>query len=172
VQTELKLSPEQSKELEERSAEMRSALSGLREKSREERQKIFEEQMTTWEAALQKTLAKEQLQRLKEISWQQSGGRALRDKEVATALALSEPQTKQVDEILAAARAEMRGSGGLGGQDPEELRARFEARRKATEEKLLAVLNADQQAQWKELQGVPFTGEIVRRRGGFGGAGQ
>jgi len=161
VRTELKLTEEQTKELDQRSAEMRGAMSGLREKSREERRKIFEEQSAASEATLQKVLAKEQLQRLKEISWQQAGGRALRDEEVATALGLSEEQTKRVDEITAAAREEMRGQFG-GGGNRAEARAKFEQLRKTTDEKLLAVLSAEQHAKLKELVGAPFTGEIER----------
>jgi Spy/CpxP family protein refolding chaperone len=60
------------------------------------------------------------------------------------------------------------GRGGPGGFDPQAMRARMEAQRKQTEEKVTALLTDAQKQQWKEMLGAPFTFPAFRP-GGPGG---
>ena len=155
VQTELKLSDEQVKKVDEQLEKQREAFASLRDLNREERQKASQ-------AAVAEILKDDQLKRLKQISIQQRGGQALDDPEVAMALNLTAEQKDRIKAIQDAAQAEMRElfQAGAGGGDRAELQKKGEATRAETSGKLLGVLTEGQQSKWKELQGEPFKGEI------------
>ena len=57
-----------------------------------------------------------------------------------------------------------------GGGNQEELQKKREALNKASEDKVISLLTAEQIAKWKDLTGETFKGEITqqggRRRGG------
>jgi hypothetical protein len=56
-------------------------------------------------------------------------------------------------------------------EERQQMRQRMESMRKATDEKLSAVLTNDQKNHWKEMQGPPFKIVQERRQGGPGGGG-
>jgi Spy/CpxP family protein refolding chaperone len=166
VQDELKLSEEQVKKIKELSDKQRESFRGLRDLSQEERRTKMEEARKANEKAVAEILKPEQLKRVKQISLQQQGARALANPEVAKTLNLTSEQTDKIKKIQEEARA-ARGERGQRGRLDEEARKKLEEARKATNEKIMNVLTAEQKTKLKELTGEPFKGEIVRPQ--FGG---
>jgi Spy/CpxP family protein refolding chaperone len=165
VQKELKLSEEQVKKIKELSEKQRESFRGLRDLSQEERRTKMQEAVKANEKAVGEILKPEQLKRVKQISLQQQGARALSNPEIAKTLNLTSEQTDKIKKIQEEARA-ARGQRGQGRPD-EEARKKLEEARKATNEKIMGVLTAEQKTKLKEMTGEPFKGEI--RRPQFGG---
>lgn len=163
VQKELKLSEDQIKKIKELSDKQRESFRGLRDLSEEERRTKMAEARKANEKAVAEILKPEQVKRVKQISLQQQGARALSNPEVAKALNLSSEQTDKIKKIQEEARA----GRGQPGDRSEEARKKREEARKATNEKLMNVLTAEQKTKLKELTGEPFKGEIQRPQ--FGG---
>jgi Spy/CpxP family protein refolding chaperone len=161
VQDELKLSDEQVKKAKELSDKQRESFGGLRDLGQEERRTKMQEQAKATEKTVGEILKPEQLKRVKQISLQQQGARALSIPEVATALNLTDEQKDKLKSIQEEARTG-RGQRGQRGQRTEEERKKLEEARKATNEKLMNVLTAEQKTKLKELTGEPFKGEITR----------
>lgn len=169
VQTELKLTDEQKKETEKLAEADRESLRGLRDLSRDERRAKFEERLKATNEALAKVLDAAQLKRLKQISWQQRGSRAFSDPEVATALELTDAQKEKIETIQEDANTEMRAAAEQLQGDREGMRKKFTEMAAASKQKIVDLLNGDQQTKFKDLLGAPFTGEL---RGNFGGQGR
>jgi Spy/CpxP family protein refolding chaperone len=169
VQEELKLSEEQKDKAKSVVEKRRSAMQEMRNLSREDRQKKVVEQNKADDKAIAEILKPEQLTRLKQISLQQRGAQAFADAEVADALKLTSEQKDKIKALQDEARTQMRGLRQAGNR--EEARKKIEEIRKASAEKLNAVLTPEQQTKWKELTGEPFKGELTRpgpRRPGSG----
>jgi hypothetical protein len=163
------------KQANDLSAKAREEFGKLRDLSREDRQKKAEELSKANDKAVGEVLKPDQLKRLKQIHWQQQGARAFSDPELADALKFTTEQKDKIQAVREEARKEMQSLRQAGG-DREEARKKFEEIRKATNEKVMGVLTDEQKAKWKELQGEPFKGEIVRpgagaRRGSRGPSG-
>jgi hypothetical protein len=166
VQDELKLSEEQVKNVNELQEKQRGAFKGFKNLSKEERRAKFEERAKEQQKAIDGILKPEQSKRLKQIALQQSGSRALNNPEVAAALKLSDDQKAKIKTIQEESFKEMREA--FGGGDRAEARKKIEALRKATGEKVQAVLTGEQKTKLNEMMGEPFKGEIKRpefRRG-------
>ena len=171
VQEELKLSEDQVKKISELTTTQRGSFRNRQNQSREELQKMLEERNKTNQKALAEILKPDQLKRAKQISWQQQHAQAFSDPEVVAALQLRDAQKEKIKTIHDDTRQEagqlfQRGGGG----NQEELRKKREALNKATDDKVISLLTADQMAKWKDLTGETFKGEITqqggRRRGG------
>jgi hypothetical protein len=161
VQDELKVSEDQVGKITQLAAKQREAFAELRNLQGEERQKKLQELNQANEKQLAEILKPEQLKRLKQIAWQQQGGQALAESDVAEALGLSGEQKEKIKTINEDAQKEMRELFQPGG-NREEAQKKMAEMRKATEEKRMAVLTDTQKAKWKELLGEPFKGEITR----------
>ena len=134
VQTELKLSEKQQKQVDLRLAKQREGMEDLRELEPSEAMKKLTKQAKSNDALLSKLLSAAQFKRLKEISYQQRGVRALTDAEVAKSLSLTGSQKSQILKIEEQSREEMQtlfasmappggfggpgGPGGPGGRGP------------------------------------------------------
>jgi hypothetical protein len=113
--------------------------------------------------ALESVLKPEQVKRLKEISLQQRGARALADPKIQTALKITDDQKEKIKTIQEDARKEIaalnpRGNGGAGGGGRGN-RGGGEARQKLNAEtmkKLVEVLSPDQRKTWTAMVGEPF----------------
>lgn len=172
VRKELQLTDEQIDKLREARDQLRPNFRELRGLSREEIREKIQEMREKSEKLLADILKPEQLKRLKQIELQQQGLMgALRNREVASSLGLTEDQREQLRALqqdFIRAMRDLRESGG----DRREMFEKIQEFRKSTEEKILKVLTSEQKAKWKELTGEPFKGEIRRgfgRRGGRGG---
>lgn len=160
VQEELKLSDEQIKKVQEMSEKQRESMQGLRDLDQEERRTKMQELTQASQKAVAQTLKPEQLKRAKQIALQQPN--AITGEEVAKELNITDEQKEKMREIRMQSFEEMRDLG----RDEEGAKKRQELT-KATNEKMLAVLTAEQKAKLKELQGEPFKGKIERPQ--FGG---
>jgi hypothetical protein len=106
-----------------------------------------------------------QARRLRQIALQQQPlAQALARPEVAKELQLTQEQAKQVQAIRESATREM-GKLSEDAASREELRKKRAEYAKRAEEKVLKVLTEQQRAQWRELLGEPFKGELKRGSG-------
>ncbi len=169
VQAEIKLSEDQVKKVDEQLDKQREAMAGLRDLDQQERRTKLQEQLKANDSVVGGILNEGQAKRLKQIMLQQRGAAALGDAEVAQAVGLTSEQKEKIQGIQQAALEERRAQfqGGGGGGDREEMRKKFEAARAATNEKITALLTAEQKDKWTALTGEPFKGEIraPQRRG-------
>ena len=165
VQKELKLSDEQIKKVKELAEKQGGGRPDFQGLSREEITKKMAERRKAQDEAVAKILDAKQLKRTKQLTLQRQGTRALSDPEVAAALKLSDDQKEKLKDIQTKAR-EAAGGSPRGDRSEEAQKKRAEAR-KATEEKIMGVLTADQKTKLKELQGEPFKFE-PRTGGGRG----
>jgi hypothetical protein len=160
------------------SVEQRSKLRELQDKMQEERRAQFEnmrgggppdpeamrKMFTEMEAksnqALSEVLSPEQLKRLKELSLQRSGMRALMNPNVQKELGLSAGQIAKIDELqtkqrdaMQAVMEKMRN----GEIEREELRDLFEKNNRIMDDELGKLLTDAQRAKLDEMKGKPFT---------------
>lgn len=182
VQKELKLTEEQTKDVDESLAQLRPGRGGfnfqeLQNLSEEDRRKRMEELRAKAEEAskaaeekMNKILKPEQLARLKQLTLQRQGAMALTRPDVAKDLGLSDEQQDKLRGIQASAR---QGGGGgrnfqdLSDEERQKLIAEGRARQEKAQADMLAVLTADQKAKFTELKGKEFTFPQF----GFGGGG-
>jgi hypothetical protein len=118
----------------------------------EERQKCFVEMARSNEAAIAEILEPAQLRRFQQIVVQCKGPMVFREPEIASTLKLTAEQKKQIRSIDANVDFERSGHppGPLSRQAQEE-------KRKSAMKQILKVLTAEQEKQWRELTGEPFT---------------
>lgn len=158
VQTELKLTDDQKKQLMEAAEKLRASGQDLREKlqnaSQEERMKILADRTAEETKVLSGILNKDQQGRLRQIVLQQQGLMAAGQPDVADEIKLTDDQKAKVREILAQHRQSVQGlfQGGVNA----DAREKFVALAKETNGKIEAVLTADQKTRWKEMQGPEF----------------
>lgn len=185
VQSELKVSDEQKKKIEEVTSayreESRKLFSGFQDLSREERTKKFEENRPAREkltadaeAKIDGILAADQKERLDEISVRLAGTSALRQDKVATKLGLTDDQKTKIKGILddqdKKRRELFQPAAGGGRPDFAGMREKMDTLRKETTDQVNAVLTSEQKTKWDTLKGEPF--ELRRPEGrGPGGGG-
>ena len=166
VQKELKLSVEQKKSLETLVAEQREAFQSSQEASPEERREQFRKAGEKARTKVKEILNSDQQKRLEQIRLQQAGLLAVAEPEVAKQLNLTSDQQKQVTEIVEKGREQFRQSFQGGQGDREERAQRMTKLREEQNEKLSAVLTAEQKEQWKKMLGEKFDVSQLRRGGG------
>jgi len=138
----------------------------------EEFRKQAAERAKVEKTKLAEILLPNQMKRLNEIYIQQLGTRAFEDEDVATALSITAEQKASLAKLREEQGAAMRELFAAGGDgDREAARTKFAEMRKANDEKLLAVLTADQKTKFEELKGKPFEMPegALRGPGGPGG---
>jgi Spy/CpxP family protein refolding chaperone len=169
VQKELKLNTDQTTKVRdaatEAMSEMQEIFSGLQDLSPEERREKMQELRGEAEKKVKELRGKvdglldaSQKARLNQLTLQRRGVfGALQEPEVATALKLTDEQKKKVETLVADSRPG-RGQGGAGGAggDREAMRERFQAMQKERNDKALAILTAEQKAEFEKMQGPKF----------------
>src|SRR5260370_10943108 len=115
----------------------------------EERQNRFVEMARSNEAAIAEILEPAQLRRFQQIIVQCKGPMAFREPEIASTLKLTTEQKKQIRAIDANVDFERHGG-------PPSRQAQ-EEKRKSAMKQILKVLTPEQEKQWRELAGEPFT---------------
>jgi hypothetical protein len=118
-----------------------------------------------------------QKKRLTELYLQAAGTAALSDADIVAALALTDEQKKQLDEHQTAYNDAVRDAFQQG-EDQQARRDRMTALRTEYDEKMMAVLTADQKAKLESLKGEKMELDLSAlrgfgggRRGGRGGGG-
>lgn len=172
VQSELKLNDEQKAKAAEINEKLRSDRRELFQRvPREsgERQPQLEKLNHEATARIEAVLDEAQRKRLKEITLQVNGAAALGDAEVAKALGITDDQEEKWEEIRAANAQAIRDAVQRLGSAPAEKRRQAMAKlRRDGDEKLLAVLTAEQREQFAKMQGKKIDldlSELFRTRG-------
>lgn len=183
VQAELKIDEDQKKELESIAKEMRDARTALMPapadggrpdvtKMRELMPKMAEMQ-TKFEGKLEEVLDPKQMDRLLGLYVQRDELRTLSNVIVAVKLKITEDQKAELAKLEKAAGEAMMSafSGGAGGGGGgADMREKFQAMRKESEEKTMSVLTAEQKKTMEDMKGAKF--EFPQRGpGGPGGQG-
>jgi hypothetical protein len=158
VRDELKLSPEQARQVGRLALRRRTAFWDNPNLSLERWRTKFEE-LAGQEEAVLKGLQPQQAKRLKQIAWQEGGASAFGDREVQEVLQLTQEQNDRIREIQAEARRAMPLGPRPRGPRPEDWKKAADSWKNARD-KVLGVLTADQMETWQELIGEPFRGEI------------
>ncbi len=165
VQKELTLTEDQIKKVKDLQEKRRSAFGaggggGAGGFDREAMQKRMEEQRKENDKFVADTLKPEQAKRLNQIVLQRRGAGALNDPKVQDEIKLTDEQRekiKAINEDMAKSRRELFQPG----QPPsEEARTKMQELTKATNDKLVAVLTADQKTKWTDMTGPKFEGKI------------
>src|SRR5437773_954973 len=172
VQQELKLDKDQvekvkaavNKVREQHSAD-RAKLQDLSQEERHERSTAINQAVSAETMqALADVLKPEQIKRFKQIDLQRRGAEAFTEPAVQKALQLTGAQQEKITTIAADAAQQRRelfqgaGNQGQGGANRggEEAQQKLTALRKATVEKVAAVLTDEQKQTWKGMIGQPF----------------
>jgi hypothetical protein len=178
VQQELRVSPEQQQKSRQQFEAQRQKLQGLQNQPRDQIAPKIAEMMAAADKDLQSILSPEQFKRLREIGLQKTGPLAMNRDDVAETVQLTAEQKQQIraldqqliETAMQSAQTLQGAAGGGGRPKLRELRskiatvqdsvARIQAAKKNTDSKILALLNEEQKARWKEMQGVPFQGQL------------
>jgi Spy/CpxP family protein refolding chaperone len=178
VQKELELADEQKAEIKKLTDEMqertRAAFAAVRDLSEDERQAKREEMAKEGEARMaeakkkiDEVLLPEQRERLDQIVLQVQGTQALATEAVAAKLSLSDEQKTKIKEVQEAQGEKMRElfQGGRDGGGREA----FDKLRTETQEKVDAILTAEQKEKLAQLKGKAFELDRSQFRGPGGG---
>lgn len=171
IQKELKLSEAQLKTVKELGDKQREAMKGLTAAGGAEGFKKIMEMAQENEKAYTALLKPDQAKRLKEISLQVQGPRALSDPDVVKGLGVTAEQQEKIRELQTES---FKQTAALREQttDRAELRKKTDEINKKTQETVLGLLTADQRTKWKEMTGEPFKGEVQLFPGAFGRPGK
>ncbi len=164
VQKELNLTPAQIAQLDAKEQDVQTqqrALfqGGFANLTPEERQQRMDKMQDLQDTAVADIL----LARYKQLELQQQGPVAITRKSVADQLKLTDDQQKQVAAAQTQSQADMRAAmqgvdfQNLSDDDRKTLMTKMQDARKAEGDKILAILTDAQKAQWKDMQGTPFT---------------
>jgi peroxiredoxin len=168
VQQELKMTPAQIAKVEEKQREVREGTQALFQGSNpgqlpaEEREKLMERARELQSKAVADILDETQRKRFRELDLQLLGPLAVTRRDIAAELKLTSDQTTKIRDIQRGQEEETRAAlQGVNFQSmSEEDRTRLQTKlmdlRKATGDKITAVLTEDQKKQWTEMQGKPF----------------
>jgi hypothetical protein len=125
----------------------------------EARDKKFKEMSKENEAFVEKTLTKDQLKRLHEITLQTAGILCLTRPAVASKLNLSEDQKKKAQQLQKEARREAEEL--VHATKKEERRNRMHELHETSRKDILKLLTDEQEITWKQMTGAPFTGDLA-----------
>jgi Spy/CpxP family protein refolding chaperone len=144
--------------------EMRNLFGGGGRPDFEEMEKISQSAAGKVDAALDAA----QNKRLQEITLQVNGANALNDPAVRKQLHFTDDQTTQFEEARDANREAMQGMRDL---PRDERREKFAELQKEADERLMAILTAEQKTEFEAMKGTPLEVDLssLRGRGGRGG---
>jgi len=189
LQEELKISDEQKTKLEavvkanrEKTTEAMKGIN-FREMTEDQRKELTEKMAKSVEEnkkAIEGVLTPEQAKRAGQINYQVMGIRAFSNKDVQTALKMSDDQKEKIKTVYEAYQKDARelggGRGGFGGGKPTdeeakkatENRKKSEALRAEAEEKIVTSMSDEQKKAWKDMIGEKF--DTSKLTPGFGNA--
>lgn len=159
VQEELGVTPDQQHRLQELFRRDREAAGRLGSLSADERQHRIRQLIEDDEKAISDVLKPEQQRRLGQISLQLYGAQAFADpgigkelnltpEERGRAIAVLEETGKRMDDLRP------------GSADEDAIRRQTRELDQRAADRIVAMLNPDQQARWKQMVGRPFKGEV------------
>lgn len=168
VQTELKMTPDEISKIDAKQQEVRTGMQGLyqggfAQMTSEERQQRADKVAELNDKAAADILDATQQKRFLELELQRQGPMAIMRKSVATQLALTDDQQKKLADIQTQADSDRRDAmqgmnfANMTADDRQKMMTKMQDLQKAQGDKILAVLTDAQKAQWKTMQGTPFT---------------
>jgi len=168
VQDELRVTPDQAQKARQVADAQRRKLEGLNGLPREEAAKKVAEAQQSADKDLQAILTTDQFRRLREIGLQQLGPISMGRADVAEAVGLTPEQQQQVrtmqDRLMQTAAQGFQGGRPGPGAGPRggllDTIARIQTAKRETDQKILALLTAEQKSKWTQLQGAPFQGQL------------
>ena len=134
--------------------------------SPEDRQKMGVKIQEMQTKAVNDILDTTQQKRYKELDLQRAGAQAVARPDVAKELVITDEQKKKLEDIQKASQEEMRAlftGGGGGGRPGPEVMEKIQAQQKASGEKMMAVLTAEQSAKHTQLTNEVTQLEIAAR---------
>lgn len=161
VRDELKIDEDQGKELDtfaqEMMTEMRNAMQANAGGGPPDMSK-FREMQVKAEGKVEEILDPKQMDRLLGLLIQRDGTRSVNTAILATRLKITEEQKTKMAEVEKAAGEAMRGlfSGGTGGPPGPEVMEKMQTMRKENDEKLAAILTAEQKSEMESMKGEKF----------------
>lgn len=175
VQADLKVTADQKKKLEEAQAKAREEMQALRgQGDPQAMREAMEKMRASQDAKLKEILTPEQHKRLKEISIQLQGNRAILDADVQKELGFTADQKSRVQRLQERQMDEMRNlmedmRGGGGGGDRTAMQQQMQKFNENFNTELGKILTPEQATKLKEMGGAPFKATDQPRRGGGGG---
>jgi Spy/CpxP family protein refolding chaperone len=168
IQKELAITAKQKEAIKKAFDDMQNARDDLPDG--EDRFTKMQEMFKTLQDKIAALLDEKQKTRLKEIQLQMAGPAGLANKETADALKLSDDQVEQIKKLVEAQQTDISDTFRAAGQvDFAEVQKEIERLRKDGNDKILAVLTAEQKADYDKLQGAKFDMPTGGFGGGFGG---
>ena len=168
VQKELALTEKQKEAVKKAFDDQRNGFSDLPDS--DDRFTKMQELFKTLQDKISALLDDKQKARLKEIQLQIQGPAGLANKETADALKLSDDQVEQIKKINETMQTDIRDTFQAAGQvNFNEVQDEITRLRKDGNDKILAVLTADQKAAFEAMQGAKFELPGGGFGGGFGG---
>ena len=151
---------------EAHTTELRKELRAINPVVRERVQEAEVKLQGQYDLELQKLLTPEQFIRLRQIHWQQLGLQALRDVNVATALAITKEQKEQLAVVELAFFKNVKEllnppEGRPAGPVSPEIQKKMKLAREEQETKVNEILTQVQRNQFAELKGKPFELELL-----------
>ena len=159
IQKELRLSADEIEKIHKYAAQQWEKAQKVHELSGEERDKKFMEMSKENEKFVEKTLTKEQVTRLHEITLQTAGILCLTRPAVASKLKLTEDQKKKALQLQKEARREAEEL--VHATKKEDRRAKMRELQETSRKDILELLTDQQEVTWKDMTGVPFTGDLA-----------
>jgi len=159
IQKELKLTADEIEKIHKYAAQQWDQAQKVHELTGDARDKKFMEMSKENERFIEKTLTKDQLKRLHEITLQNAGILCLGRPHVASKLKLTEDQKKKVVQLQKESRKDAEEL--VHATKKEEKRQKLRELQEDSRTKLMAVLTDEQKATWKEMTGQPFTGDLA-----------
>jgi Spy/CpxP family protein refolding chaperone len=168
VQKELALTDKQKAEIKKLNDDFRTSMGDLGDG--DDRFTKMQALRKTLEDKIAALLDAKQTTRMKEIQLQVQGPSGLANKETADALKLTDDQVEQIKKLVDGQQTDIRDTFQAAGQvDFAEVQKEIERLRKEGNDKILAVLSADQKAAFEQMQGAKFDLPGGGFGGGFGG---
>ncbi len=168
VQKELALTEKQKEAVKKAFDDQRNGFSDLPDS--DDRFTKMQELFKTLQDKITALLDDKQKARLKEIQLQMQGPAGLANKETADALKLSDDQVEKIKQINETMQTDIRDTFQAAGQvNFNEVQDEITRLRKDGNDKILAVLTADQKAAFETMQGAKFELPGGGFGGGFGG---
>jgi serine/threonine protein kinase len=159
VQEELKLAPDQARQIKDL-AQKRRAFFGDHRGFNHENWHAKLDELAGQEKTLVRGLKAEQARRLKQIAWQQAGAAAFGNPEVIEALHLTSRQRDQIHGIQKSVFWPKPQPGQRAHGFRPEGRKRNDGHEVSALDRILNVLTAEQKVTWKKLLGLPFKGAM------------
>ena len=159
VQQDLKIGKKEAATIKEFTNEQHKKALKVDKLAESEKDSKYDQMAKENEDFLKKTLTSTQNERLRQIAMQRAGLLWLTQPEVVAKLKLTDKQQQQAKSEQLKARDET--DKALSASSAKERDKKLNELKETSHERMMKLLNADQQSKWKELVGAPFNGEFV-----------